>query len=253
MNQQQTLALDTVHFLNQQTTDSNPFGDRDEVRSVQTQQRFQQRNPVTALRAEALRQEAQEILGEPDQHVVAEPASPNVSSDCQLLTSVKREILAGNPANLINVLIFYVNVQVSRGMPNHNHATLNILQDMKNLFVARHAPQPNIVAQLNSVLCALVQNLNNEDYDSTESIVDFVEIVGCYYLREFLIERQVILLDPEAFDLLSAWLSFQFILKRQMPMGVGAVGVGAVGASDVNKELLDCMKMLEEHVSVPVV
>jgi hypothetical protein len=249
MNQQQTLALDTVHFLNQQTTDSNPFGDRDEVRSVQTQQRFQQRNPVTALRAEALRQEAQAILDQQPvhdyQHTTTMPA--NVSSDCQLLTSVKREMLAGNPANLINVLIFYVNVQVSRGMPNHNQATLNILQDMKNLFVARHAPQPNIVAQLNSVLCALVQNLNNEDYDSTESIVDFVEIVGCYYLREFLIERQVILQDPEAFDLLSAWLSFQFILKRQMPMGA------TVGGSDVNKELLDCMKMLEERVSVPVV
>jgi hypothetical protein len=246
MSRSNSLALDTVHFLNQRTTDSDPFGDRDKVRSsVHVQQRLQEPHQFgVAMRNETLRDEARQILDE-SARSVEKPAPSGVASDCQLLTSIKREILTGNPANLINVLIFWINLQVSRGMPNHNQCVFNVLQDMKNAFVAKYAPQVGVVQALNEILCAIVKNLNNDDYDSTESIVDFIEIVGVYYMREFLVQRHVILEDPEAIDVLSVWISFQYIFKRQSPAGIGAY--------DASKQLLDCMKAFEEHVDVPVV
>lgn len=247
MNQHQqtapsaAFALDTVHFLNRQTTDSDPFGDRDLVASAQT----------THLQPPTMLNEPQ--LHRPDQNpFLPEPAPPSAernghgvaATDAQLLAAVKRQVLDGNPANFINVLLFWINFQVSRGMPNHNQVVLNVLQDMKNLFVARHAPLPDVVTQLNTILCTVVQNLNNDDYDSTESIVDFVQVVGVYFMKSYLFERQVVLPDAEAFDLLTSWIAFQYVMKRQTTPALENAS---------NDEMLECMKTLEERITVPVV
>ena len=149
---QRSFALDTVHFLNRQTTDSDPFGDRDQVASAQpAARRFQHTDMMEQQTRQ--RQELRQIL-EPTSTAPQQPTPtvPDVLTDSQLLATIKRQLLDGNPANLINVLLFWINFQVSRGLPNHNQVVLNVLQDMKNLFVARNTPQPHIVAQLNTVL-----------------------------------------------------------------------------------------------------
>lgn len=238
---QQPFALDTIRFISQKTTDSNPFGDRDQVTSLQAApHQLQQHQFPTSFQNEQLREEARQIL-ETSQQLVQTPLPP-VFSDSQKLISVKQQILQGDPDKLINVLLFWIEFQVSRGMPNHNQCVLNVLQDMKNLFIARNSPQQPIIQQLTDILCSLVQNINNDDFDATESIVDFVQVVGVYFMKSYLIERQVVNVDPESFDLLSTWIYFQYIMKRQIPVDANA--------NDVGKQLLDCMKVFEERVSV---
>lgn len=238
--QQQHFALDTVHFIGRNTTDSDPFGDRDQVGSIRSQQPLQQQNPFTVTyNNEQLRREAQQILEQ--QSTVTTTPLPPVFTDTQLLINVKRQMLEGNPTHLINILLFWIEFQVSRGMPNHNQCILNVLQDMKNLFVARNMPMQQIVQQLNNVLCSVVQNLNNDDYDGTESIVEFVQIVGAYFMKTYLIERQVVLENLESFDLLTTWVYFQYIMKRQTPPNL-----------DSNDALLNCMRVFEEKTVLPV-
>lgn len=247
-------ALDTVHFLNKRTTDSDPFGDRDQVasKSVLRNKQTQHSIATQTLQNELLRDEVQNLLATSDD-VVAIPSVPTTFSDTQLLINVKKWMLDSDPANLINVLLFWINFQVSHGMPNHNQCVLNVLQDMKNLFVAQNSPSTSILSQLNQVLCHLVQNSANEDFDSAESIVDFIELVGVYFMRHYLLERQVINNDPESFDLLTTWICFTFIMTRQLPMGLktNASDLPA-SAAQKSKELLQCMQAFE-NVSVPVV
>lgn len=247
--------LDTVGFIKQKTTDSNPFGDRDQVKSQSVlKKKFTQQSVASQiLQNELLRDEVQSILAEYDQKTNEEiPSTVAAFSDTQLLMHIKKFMLESDPAHLINVLLFWINFQVSHGMPNHNQCVLNVLQDMKNLFVAQHSPPPPLVSALNQVLCNLVQNQSNEDFDSTESIVDFVQLVGVYFMRDYLFERQVITKDLEAFDLLTTWICYTFIMKRQLPLGLQtAKSFVPVTAADMSKELLQCMQIFEEKVNVP--
>ncbi len=248
-------ALDTVRFITKRTTDSNPFGDRDEVasQSVLKQKMVQPTIVSQTLQNEMLRDEVQSILAEQPVSNL-QTSMPSTFSDTQLLINIKKFMLEGDPAHLINVLLFWINFQVSHGMPNHNQCVLNVLQNMKNLFVAQNNPSPAVLSSLNQVLCNLVQNLNNEDYDSTESIVDFVQLVGVYFMRDYLFERQVITHDLEAFDLLTTWICYTFIMKRQLPMGIGDLTIGSnasITAADMSKELLQCMQVFEQKVNVP--
>jgi len=247
-------ALDTVRFITKKTTDSNPFGDRDQVASHSLlRQKFSQPSLQTqTLQNELLRDEVQRILAESEEQI-QETASPMATfSDTQLLINIKKFMLESDPSNLINVLLFWINFQVSHGMPNHNQCVLNVLQDMKNLFVARNAPAPALLASLNQVLCHLVQNQTNEDYDSTESIVDFIQLVGVYFMKEYLFERQVITQDLEAFDLLTTWICYTFIMKRQLPLGpTGSLTARPASAAEMSQELLHCMQVFEQKVNVP--
>lgn len=264
MSHSNPFALDTVRFLGRKTTDSDPFGDRDLVLSnnanrpptvSRAQHLHESQVGLATLHNELLRQEALDILQMRDDEpqYATQQNNANVHSDAQLLSGIKQKLLQDNPANLINVLLFWINFQVSRGIPNHNQCVLNVLQDMKSFFVARRKPESTVVSTLNAILCTVVDNLQNIDYDSTEAVVDFVQEVGVYFMKEYLLERRVILPDIEAFDMLTTWVYFQYIMKRQLPPGTATSLSAAPDDIDQAQQLLNCMKMFEERVDVPVV
>ena len=260
MTTNNTFALDTVRFIKQTTTDSDPFGDRDQVasRSLANNKIQKQSFVSQILQNELLREEVANILAESNaEKDEKKDSDPVTFSDTQLLLNVKKFMLEDDPANLINVLLFWINFQVSHGMPNHNQCVLNVLQDMKNLFVAQNSPSPDLVSSLNDILCTLVQNQSNQDYDSAESIVEFIQLVGVYFMRDYLFERQVITKDLEAFDLLTTWICYTFIMKRQLPLvlsNVPQVPVNLteipVNGTDMSTELLQCMQVFEK-VNLP--
>jgi len=270
MSQSNPFALDTVRFLGGKTTDSDPFGDRDLVQSnpdasmrMQRQRSQQYAGDVgmATLHNEMLRQEARKILQDDDviqadqlRQQKNTSAAKSAYSDTRLLSSVKSALLNDtNPANLINVLLFWINFQVSRGTPNHNQCVLNVLQDMKSVFVASKKPEDNLIIELQAILNTVVDNLHNNDYDSTEAVVDFVEKVGVFFMKRYLLQRGVILADIEAFDMLTTWIYFQYIMKRHTFTKNANMQHRDSTPEEQAQQLLDCMKMLERQVDVPMV
>lgn len=252
MDEAPIFALDTVPFMDKRTTDSDPFGDKSRVQSASTIRQVC-KNPISANRVlhnEDLRLQALEIihqnekaLGTGSEHKDLDPLKKPVCSDMSLIVELKRKLLSesSDPSHLINVLIFWINMQVSQGMPNHNQVVVNVLQDMKTVFLAQKAPSPAIISQLGNVISSLILNLNNSDYDSTQSIVEFIQVTGVSFMRDYLLNRRVVQLNPETADVLTTWLYFQHIMKRQLPQTI---------ESSMTDQLFDCMKMVEQQVEI---
>ena len=245
-------ALDTLNFISKKTTDSNPFGDASLVQSnvASAMPTLSRHVPVT--HDEKLRRAALKLINDTvDQNSLAQQsvqqsdASPPVYTDMQLIVDVRRRMLepGANRDNFINVLLFWIRLQVSDGMPNHGKVVVNVLDDMKILFVAKHAPKREVLAQLDAVIKTQISNVDNTDFDSTESIVQFVNIVGVYFMFDYLLLRRVVVNDPTAFDTLSAWLSFKYVINKPVCIS---------GADEqMSDQLLKCMQSIEKRVNVP--
>jgi len=256
MSRQDPFALPTIDFICQKTTDSNPFGDKSRVKSDHVGPHAHAALPTTAALAEShrLRDLGARALGhrQAESHTAANSRPlDDDGGDLQLVKSIKQRLLhESNPANLINVLLFWINFQVSRGMPNHIQCVLNVLQDMKKLFVARNTPSNAVLEDINDILCALVNNVGNDDYDSTESVVAFVQVVGAYFMRDYLIERHVVLEDANATDMLTTWVTMQYILTNKMPLAAPNAHAEQDGKKDTVVEILKCMSRVDEEVQL---
>lgn len=249
---QRFFALDTVPFMGKQTCDVDPFGDKSRVKSsdggdVRRMQSTFDQHPT--LQDEQLRREALEII-EQNRQALENTANDQavdtqVLSDIDLIVQLKKRLLdpKADPAHLINVLIFWINLQTSQGLPNHNQVVVNVLQDMKTVFAAQHTPPANVLAQLNATIANVVDQVSNLDYDSTESIVKFVQITGVLFMRDYLLQRRVIYEDPETADVLTTWLYFSHIMRQQLPQTIQSSAM----KSD---KIFDCMKLLQEKVHV---
>lgn len=153
------------------------------------------------------------------------------------MESTKMHILA-NPRLLLNVFTFWINLLACHGTAAHNECVHSVLSDLRDHFMrlvskkrlraqaAGHSLSAEEEAKIASatektqrVLNDLLENLDNRAYDTTHSIVNVVNAVGPYVLRSFLVETQVISLDPYTSDTSTAWAHVIAASDPTLPYG----------------------------------